>query len=84
MLNDIYFDDSILNNLDNIFRSNSSYLEEPKEFNINGIYDDDLKNENESIYFSREQNENEIEENIKNYPKTFNTDEIMNIKENEH
>ena len=40
-----------------------------------------MKNENDSIYFSREQNENEIEENIENYPQKFNTYEIMNIKE---
>ena len=72
-------DDSIINNSDNISSPNSSYLEVSKNFNINNM-NDDLKNENNSIYFSREDNENVIEENIINYQKIFNPDEIIKIE----
>ena len=42
--------------------------------------DIDLKNENNSIYFNREDNDNVIEENIINYLKIFNPDEIIKIE----
>lgn len=80
MSNDNFNDDSILNNSDNVIRLNSSYLEEPKNLYINGVYDD-LENKNVFLDFMNEQNEIEIEENIKNYKIILNIDEKIDEKE---
>ena len=80
MSNDNFNDDSILNNSDNVIRLNSSYLEEPKNLYINGVYDD-LENKNVFLDFMSEQNEIEIEENIKNYKIILNIDEKIDEKE---
>lgn len=80
MSNDNFIDDSILNNSDNVIRLNSSYLEESKNLYINGVYDD-LENKNVFLDFMSEQNEIEIEENIKNYKIILNIDEKIDEKE---
>lgn len=80
MSNDNFNDDSILNNSDNVIRLNSSYLEESKNLYINGVYDD-LENKNVFLDFMSEQNEIEIEENIKNYKIILNIDEKIDEKE---
>ena len=80
MSNDNFNDDSILNNSDNVIRLNSSYLEESKNLYINGVYDN-LENKNVFLDFMEEQNEIEIEENIKNYKIILNIDEKIDEKE---
>lgn len=80
MSNDNFIDDSILNNSDNVIRLNSSYLEESKNLYINGVYDN-LENKNVFLDFMEEQNEIEIEENIKNYKIILNIDEKIDEKE---